>query len=166
MSIILGVDPGLQKTGWGIISVRNNALSFLGSGTIRTKPADAMPVRLKTLHEGLSEVIAHYRPDVAAVEETFINKNAASSLKLGQARGAILLSLQLAGLPLYEYAATLVKKSVVGTGHAQKDQIGMMVRTLLPASDAKSEDAADALAVAICHSSHMATRKAVAGASA
>lgn len=154
MTLILGIDPGLTHTGWGIISASGNQLSFLACGTISPNAKLPTPERLKILHDELAKVIALHQPQEAAVEETFVNKNAASSLKLGQARGALLLSLSLAHLPVYEYSTNLVKKSVVGSGHADKAQIGMMVKTLLPKSDAKSEDAADALAVAIAHAHH------------
>ena len=151
MTIILGIDPGLQHTGWGVISSRGNQLSFVACGVIHSDPKNPMTGRLRQLHEGIKQVASLYQPQEAAVEETFVNKNNASSLKLGQARGAILLSLSLAGLAVTEYSTNLVKKSVVGTGHADKQQVAMMVKTLLPNSDAKGADAADALAVAICH---------------
>lgn len=151
MTIILGIDPGLQHTGWGVVAAHGNQLSFVACGTIHTDTKRQMAERLRQLHDGIKEVVTLYHPQEAAVEETFVNKNFASSLKLGQARGAILLSLSLAGLGCEEYSANLVKKSVVGTGHADKAQVAMMVKTLLPASDAKGADAADALAVAICH---------------
>ncbi len=150
MTIILGIDPGLQRTGWGIIVSKGNQLSFVDCGVIKTDNTLSTSDRLKTLNDGLSAAIAKYQPSEAAVEETFVSMNGASTLKLGQARGAILLSLSLASLPVYEYSATMVKKSVVGSGHADKNQVAMMVKTLLPKSDAKA-DAADALAVAICH---------------
>lgn len=151
---ILGVDPGLQHTGWGIIVCERNQLSFVDCGVIHSDTKLEMPNRLKQLHDGLAEVIAKHTPHEAAVEETFVNKNAASSLKLGQARGAIILSLSLGALPVFEYSTNLVKKSVVGSGHADKNQIATMVKILLPKSTAKSADAADALAVAICHAHH------------
>lgn len=151
---ILGVDPGLQHTGWGIVTCDKNQLSFIDCGVIHTDTKLEMPDRLKTLHDGLLAVIEKHAPHEAAVEETFVNKNAASSLKLGQARGAIILSLSLGSLPVFEYSTNLVKKSVVGTGHADKNQIAAMVKVLLPKSTAKSADAADALAVAICHAHH------------
>lgn len=154
MTVILGIDPGLQRTGWGIITSHKNQLSFVACGTIASSPKLEMAQRLKILHDELSKVIALYKPQEAAIEETFVNVSGSSSLKLGQARGALMLTISLAGLPLSEYSATQVKKSVVGSGHASKDQIAMMVKTLLPASNAKQADAADALAVAITHS-HM-----------
>lgn len=166
MVVLLGIDPGLQRTGWGVIVSKNNNLSFLGCGMITTDNKQDLATRLKTLHDGLSEVINRYHPAEAAIEETFVSVNGASTLKLGQARGAIILALSLARLPVFEYSATMVKKSVVGSGHADKRQIGMMVKTLLPASHAKSADAADALAVAICHAHQRTMRKLVAGATA
>ena len=154
MTLILGIDPGLQRTGWGIIASNANHLSFIDCGVVKSDPAAAMAERLKQVGAGLNEAIARHRPEESAVEETFVNANGASTLKLGQARGAILLTLSLAQLPVYEYSATMVKKSVVGTGHADKAQIAMMVKTLLPASNARQADAADALAIAICHAHH------------
>ena len=157
MTRILGIDPGLQHTGWGIITHQKNQLSFMDCGVVHSDPKLPTPARLKQIHDGLQQVMALHRPEEAAVEETFINKNAASSLKLGHARGAILLSLSLAGITVHEYSANLVKKSVVGKGHADKLQVAMMVKVLLPTSAAKSADAADALAVAITHAHHRAS---------
>lgn len=162
MITILGIDPGLQKTGWGIITAKQNQLSFVACGTIATDAKADMPRRLKHLHDELSKVISLYKPDEAALEETFVNVSGSSTLKLGQARGSLMLTVSLAAVPLSEYSATQVKKSVVGSGHASKDQIAMMVKTLLPASTAKGADAADALAVAITHS-HMRTIKKLVG---
>lgn len=164
MTVLLGIDPGLQRTGWGIIVSESNRLSFVDCGAIVTDTGLAMPERLKQLHDGLQAAIGKHRPDEAAIEETFVSVNGASTLKLGQARGAICLSLSLARLPVFEYSATMVKKSVVGAGHADKRQIAMMVKTLLPASQAKSADAADALAVAICHAHQRTVNTLVAGA--
>ena len=151
---LLGLDPGLQNTGWGVIDVTGNRLTHIANGVIRTNGKFAMADRLRQLHEGLQDVLNLYQPDEAAVEETFVNKNPSSTLKLGQARGVVLLAPALAGLPIAEYAANLVKKSVVGVGHADKAQIQMMVSTLLPGVSFENADAADALAVAICHSHH------------
>ncbi|MEQ9200325.1 MAG: crossover junction endodeoxyribonuclease RuvC [Rhodospirillales bacterium] len=151
---LLGLDPGLQNTGWGVIDVTGNRLTHIANGVIKTNGKYAMADRLRQLHEGLQDVLNLYQPDEAAVEETFVNKNPSSTLKLGQARGVVLLAPALAGLPIAEYAANLVKKSVVGVGHADKAQIQMMVSTLLPGVTFENADAADALAVAICHSHH------------
>lgn len=148
---ILGIDPGLENTGWGVITVQGNALGYVACGVVKTKVSDPLPVRLAGIAEGLKDVLARYAPHHAAVEEVIVNTNARSSLKLGQARGVCLLVPQQAGVQVHEYAARLVKKSVVGTGAAEKAQIQHMVRVLLPRSDAKSPDAADALAVAITH---------------
>lgn len=152
---ILGIDPGLQKTGWGIIESRGNALSYIASGLVKTQAGLPLYARLATLDEGISRVVQDWQPESAAIEETFVNRNPASALKLGQARGVVMVVPARHGLPVGEYAANLVKKSVVGTGHAAKQQIGMMIRTLLPGSGKISEDEADALAVAICHAHHM-----------
>jgi crossover junction endodeoxyribonuclease RuvC len=155
---ILGIDPGLRNTGWGVIDSRGSRLSFVASGRVQSDAALDMGNRLRQLHEGLMKVISDHRPDEAAVEETFVNRDPQSTLKLGQARGVALMSPALAGLAVAEYAANLVKKTVVGAGHAEKTQIQMMVRVLLPASQASSADAADALAVAICHAQHRGAR--------
>lgn len=153
-SILLGIDPGLQKAGWGAIRAQGNHLSFLACGTIRTNAGDALATRLHTLHNGLAEVIHQLKPDQAAIEETFVSVNGASTLKLGQARGAILLALSLHGLPVSEYAATQVKKSIVGVGRAEKAQVEMMVKQLLPGAKCQTSDEADALAIALCHAHH------------
>jgi len=154
---IIGIDPGLQKTGWGIVEQQGYALRFIASGLIKTVTADGLPLRLAHLQREMTMIIEQFRPDCAAVEETFMNNNAASALKLGQARGVLLCAPALCGIPVAEYSTNLVKKSVVGTGHAAKDQIGMMVRTLLPACGKVSEDEADALAVAITHAHYGAS---------
>ena len=152
--VLLGLDPGLRKCGWGVIAQNGNALRFIACGAVTPKDTLPMAERLAALYAGLVEVIKTHQPAEAGVEETFVNANPASALKLGQARGVVLLTPALAGLPVFEYAATLVKKSVVGTGHADKAQIRMMVERLLPKAQIASEDAADALAVAICHAHH------------
>jgi crossover junction endodeoxyribonuclease RuvC len=154
---LLGLDPGLRHTGWGVIEVRGNRLSHIADGAVHSDASRAMAERLVQLHEGLVQVIERYRPDAAAVEETFVNKNASSTLKLGLARGVALLVPALAGLPVAEYTTNLVKKSVVGAGHAEKQQIQRMVKLLLPGCMIESADAADALAVAICHAHHAKT---------
>jgi crossover junction endodeoxyribonuclease RuvC len=149
--IILGIDPGLQKTGWGVIRSEGHALRFIACGSIETDTADPLAARLAAIHSGLVEVVKRYNPDTAAVEETFVNQNAASALKLGQARGVALAVPAILGVPVSEYAANKVKKSTTGTGHAAKQQIVMMIKTLLPACGQISTDEADALAVAITH---------------
>ncbi|MEN9755581.1 MAG: hypothetical protein RLZ07_1963 [Pseudomonadota bacterium] len=151
---ILGIDPGLRNTGWGMIAQDGSKLSFIACGTIKSDEKTSLAERLKQLHDGLSEIVASYTPDEAAVEETFVNKDARATLKLGQARGVALLVPALAGLSVAEYAPNLVKKTIVGAGHADKDQIHMMVKVLLPKSDAKTPDAADALAIALTHAQH------------
>ena len=151
MMRIIGLDPGLRNTGWGIIEVEANQFRYVADGTVRPKVAQQLAWRLRDLHDGLAEAIAEFVPDEAAVEETFVNKNPKSTLKLGEARGVILLTPALAGLPVAEYAANKIKKAVVGVGHAAKEQVQMMVRRILPGCAFSSPDAADALAVAICH---------------
>lgn len=157
MTIILGIDPGLQHTGWGVVRAQGSHISYLGCGTIHSNSKQPMAERLACLSRGIKEVVGRFVPDQAAIEETFLNKNPASSLKLGHARGAMILTLCQEGIVPYEYAATLVKKSVVGVGRADKDQVQMMVSHLLPGAAIDSADAADALAVAICHIGHMKT---------
>jgi crossover junction endodeoxyribonuclease RuvC len=161
---IIGIDPGLRRCGWGVIESSGNRLSFVASGTITPPVGDDLAVRLAALFAGLSELITRYRPDEAAVEETFVSAGARSALQLGQARGVALMTPASLGLPVGEYAANLVKKSIVGTGHADKSQIQLMVKTLMPAADFKGADAADALAIAICHAHHRAYRKLAVGA--
>lgn len=151
---LIGFDPGLLNTGWGVIDVDGNRLRHVADGAVHTSPKATLSDRLVELHAGLQEVIAEHSPEEAAVEETFVNKNPVSTLKLGQARGIVLLVPALAGLHVAEYLPNLVKKTVVGSGHAQKEQIQMMVKTLLPGAQITTADAADALAVAICHAHH------------
>ena len=155
---ILGIDPGLRRTGWGIVAVDGSRIGFVACGTVTSDASAELAMRLATLHEGLRRVLDDWSPDEAAVEETFVNKDAQATLKLGHARGVALLVPALAGLPVAEYAANLVKKSVVGAGHADKRQIGAMVRVLLPKANPDGEDAADALAVAITHAHHRRAR--------
>jgi crossover junction endodeoxyribonuclease RuvC len=161
---LLGLDPGLQRTGWGLIEAHGNGLRFLAAGVVTTEPAHDLASRLDTLYRGLQEVVTRHRPHAAAVEETVVNVNAESSLKLGHARGVVLLAAAHAGLEVTEYAAKTVKRSVVGTGAAQKRQVAMMVRMLLPGSGRISGDAADALAVALCHAHHHAAQTRLLGA--
>lgn len=151
---ILGIDPGLRRTGWGVIACAGNRLSYLACGTVETSERAELAARLVAIHDGLSRVVAEFRPDEAAVENTFVNKDAGATLKLGQARGIALLIPALAGLAVAEYAPNLVKKTIVGTGHGEKKQIRMMIGVLLPKADPQSEDAADALAIAVCHAHH------------
>ncbi len=159
---IIGLDPGLRRTGWGVIEAEGNQLRHLAHGRVAVGPDQSLAARLCELFEALGEVIAEHRPGEAAVEETFVNKNPASTLKLGQARGAVLLAAATAGLPVAEYTPNLIKKSIVGTGHAEKRQVQAMVTILLPGvtradAAALDADAADALAVAICHAHLRAT---------
>ena len=152
--LIIGLDPGLGTTGWGIIAKQGNRLSHIANGQIRTDPAASLPARLVHLDRELSDVIARHQPETGAVEEVYVNTNPQSTLKLGQARGVCLLALARSGMPVAEYAARLVKKATVGTGAAEKAQVQAMLRVLLPGVKLAGADAADALAVAICHA-HM-----------
>jgi crossover junction endodeoxyribonuclease RuvC len=153
---IIGIDPGLRHTGWGVIGSESNRLFFIASGTVDTDSAAPLAQRLKALHDGLLNIMRIQMPDEAAVEATFVNRDGAATLKLGQARGICMLVPALAGLSVAEYAPNLVKKSVVGAGHADKVQIRAMVKLLLPRAEFKTEHAADALAIAICHAHHRA----------
>lgn len=158
---LIGLDPGLRRTGWGVIEVDGNRLVHVASGTVMSDADLSLAERLSQLFDGLAAVIAGHGPDEAAVEETFVNRNPNSTLKLGQARGAALLAPAQAGLRVAEYPATLIKKALVGNGHADKTQIQAMVGVLLPGARPDSADAADALAVAICHAHHRSTASAV-----
>jgi crossover junction endodeoxyribonuclease RuvC len=151
---ILGIDPGLRRTGWGVIDVAGNRLAFVGCGSVETNDRAALTQRLVVIHDGLRRVVDEFRPNEAAVEATFVNKDAAATLKLGQARGVALLVPGQAGLLVAEYAPNVVKKSIVGAGHGDKAQVRMMIGVLLPRADPQSEDAADALAVAVTHAHH------------
>jgi crossover junction endodeoxyribonuclease RuvC len=151
---ILGIDPGLRRTGWGVVDVLGNRLTFVACGSVDTNERAALSERLVTIHDGLVRVIDEFVPHESAVEATFVNKDAASALKLGQARGVALLVPGRAGLTVAEYAPNVVKKSIVGAGHGAKAQVRMMIGVLLPRADPKSEDAADALAVAVTHAHH------------
>jgi crossover junction endodeoxyribonuclease RuvC len=152
--IIIGLDPGLACTGWGVVAKAGNRLSHVANGQIRTDPQAALAERLVTLDRELADVIVCYAPDAGAVEEVFVNANPQSTLKLGQARGVCLLALARAGLPVSEYATRLVKKALVGTGGAEKGQVQAMLKVLLPGAKLAGPDAADALAVAVAHA-HM-----------
>jgi crossover junction endodeoxyribonuclease RuvC len=151
---IIGIDPGLRRTGWGLVEIEGNRLGFIACGSLETNDRAALAARLVTIHDGLVGILDQYRPDEAAVEATFVSKDASATLKLGQARGIAMLVPARAGLEVAEYAPNLVKKTVVGAGHGDKAQIRMMIGVLLPKADPKSHDAADALAIAITHAHH------------
>ena len=151
---ILGIDPGLRRTGWGVVEIAGNRLGFLGCGSVLTDNRAALAARLLAIHDGLMRILDEYRPDEAAVEATFVNKDATATLKLGQARGIAMVVPAKAGMPVAEYAPNLVKKSIVGAGHGDKAQVRMMIGVLLPKADPASDDAADALAVAVTHAHH------------
>lgn len=159
---IFGIDPGLQRTGWGVVDVTGNRLTHISHGVIQTNAKSDTADRLTHIFEELMKMITLWQPTHAAIEETFVNKNPASALKLGLARGVAMMAPAKAGLRVAEYPANLVKKSVVGAGHAEKEQVQAMIRVLLPGVEA-SHDAADALAVAICHAHHGATREKLGG---
>jgi crossover junction endodeoxyribonuclease RuvC len=159
--ILIGFDPGLGTTGWGVIAADGNRLSHIANGQIKTEPSMELSRRLALLHSALAQVIRSYRPDAAAVEEVLGNSNAQSTLKLGQARGVVLLSAALAEVGVGEYHPSIVKKAVVGTGGAEKRQVQAMVQVLLPGAKLAGPDAADALAVAITHAHHLATARAM-----
>jgi crossover junction endodeoxyribonuclease RuvC len=154
---LIGLDPGLRTSGWGLVDVAGSRLSHVANGIATTNEKLTTAERLNQIFEQLTAIIETYKPDAAAVEETFVNKNPVTTLKLGLARGAVLLAPARAGLAVAEYSANAVKKAVVGVGHADKDQVGMMVRRLLPGVEIGTPDAADALAVAICHAHHAQT---------
>jgi crossover junction endodeoxyribonuclease RuvC len=158
--IILGLDPGLGTTGWGLVRADGNRLSHIANGQMKTRTADPLPQRLAALAEQLEELIGDFGPEAAAVEEVFVNKNPQSTLKLAHARGVSLMLAARAGIVVGEYAPTLVKKAVVGTGGAEKAQVHAMVQRLLPGVEIAGPDAADALAVAITHAHHLASAKA------
>jgi crossover junction endodeoxyribonuclease RuvC len=161
---ILGLDPGLRHTGWGIIESIGNRLSHIADGVIEPDSDQTLAERLHDLFTGVSAVVAQYAPHECAIEDTFVNKNPTSTLKLGHARAAAMLGPAAAGIAVFEYKPNLIKKSVVGAGHADKAQVAAMMRILLPGSRAGSADAADALAVAVCHAHHRATRSRMAAA--
>ena len=156
---VLGLDPGLRHTGWGIIDVVGNHLTHVADGVVHAATGQALALRLVALFRQITAVVECFHPDEAAVEETFVNRNPASALKLGVARGVVLLAPAEQGLPVAEYSANLVKKAVVGAGHAEKAQVQMMVRQILPGCMITEPDAADALAVAICHAHFAETRR-------
>ena len=156
---VLGLDPGLRHTGWGVIDVAGNRLTHVADGVVHAATDQPLAIRLVLLFRQIISVLERFDPDEAAVEETFVNRNPASTLKLGVARGVVLLAPAERGLPVDEYSANLVKKAVVGAGHAEKTQVQLMVRRLLPDCDGTAPDAADALAVAICHANHVSSRR-------
>lgn len=151
---IIGIDPGLRRTGWGVIESEGSSLRFISSGTVKSTDKAELAVRLEQLYRGLDAVVGSHKPEEAAVESTFVNRDATATLKLGQARGVAMLVPALAGLTVSEYAPNQVKKTVVGAGHGDKGQIRMMVKILMPKAVFDSDDAADALAIAICHAHH------------
>ena len=155
---ILGIDPGLRTLGWGVIESNGSRLSHVANGHC-TSDGDDLGERLLSLHNQVTEVISAFRPDQAALEQTFVNKDGSGTLKLGQARGVALLTLATAGLPVGEYAPNRVKKTVVGVGHAEKEQVMHMVKLQLPGCEPKGADAADALAIAICHAYYGGTQQ-------
>ncbi|MCB9949212.1 MAG: crossover junction endodeoxyribonuclease RuvC [Rhodospirillaceae bacterium] len=156
---ILGLDPGLKHTGWGVIDTAPGRLVHVAHGRVDTDDSASLAQRLATLHAGLEDVLDRFRPAEAAVEETFVNTNPTATLRLGMARGVVLLVPALSGIPVAEYGANHVKKSVVGVGHAGKPQVQAMIAHLLPAAQVSTADAADALAVAICHAHHRETQQ-------
>jgi len=162
MALLLGLDPGLRTTGWGVIEADGNRLRHVANGSVTSDGGAPLAERLMQLYDGLQSVIAAWRPATAAVEQTFVNKNPESTLKLGQARAIAMLVPAQAGLEVVEYAPNLIKKSIVGGGHAEKQQIHHMVKVLLPGIAISGPDAADALAVAICHAHHAASRTRIA----
>lgn len=159
--ILLGIDPGLGTTGWGVIAAEGNRLTHIANGQIATDAKAPLPARLVELDRALTDLLLHHRPDGAAMEEVFVNTNPQSTLKLGQARGALLLCIARTGLDVGEYAARFIKKAIVGVGNADKAQVHAMVGRLLPGTKIAGADAADALAVAITHAHHMASARRV-----
>jgi crossover junction endodeoxyribonuclease RuvC len=151
---ILGIDPGLRRTGWGVVEADGNRLVFVACGSVQTQDSTSVAARLVAIHDGLARVLDEYRPEEAAVEATFVNKDAAATLKLGQARGIALLVPARTGILVAEYAPNVVKKSIVGAGHGDKSQVRMMLGVLLPKAEPQTHDAADALAIAITHAHH------------
>jgi crossover junction endodeoxyribonuclease RuvC len=159
---IIGIDPGLRRTGWGIVESDGVRLSYVASGLLTSDGDDELAYRLRELYDGLSSVIASFKPHEAAIEETFVNKDARATLKLGQARGMALLAPARQGLRIAEYPPNVVKKAVVGAGHAEKKQVQVMIGFLLPKATFESADEADALAIAICHANYRSSVQAIA----
>jgi crossover junction endodeoxyribonuclease RuvC len=160
---IIGIDPGLTHTGWGVIDEDRGRLSLVAAGRISAPVTQPVASRLACIHRDITALLDHYQPDGAAIEQTFVNNNPTSALKLGQARGVAMAALAIRGLTVGEYAANVIKKSVVGAGHADKTQIQMMVKILLPGVGDMAPDAADALAVAITHAHHGGAQAKVVG---
>jgi crossover junction endodeoxyribonuclease RuvC len=158
---LIGLDPGLRRTGWGVVDMAGSMLRYVADGQVASDETATLAERLVQLFEGLTTVLARWSPDAAAIEETFVNRNPVSTLKLGMARGVVMLAPAQRGIPVVEYAPNQIKKSVVGVGHAEKAQVAIMVRHLLPGAAPTSADAADALAVAICHGHRLATERSV-----
>jgi crossover junction endodeoxyribonuclease RuvC len=155
---IIGIDPGLRHTGWGIIDVEGTRLSYVADGAVHSVTEDDLATRLLQIHQQILAVLTEHRPDEAAIEETFVNKDARATLKLGQARGVVMLAPVLLKIPVAEYAPNVIKKTVVGNGHAEKDQVKHMVKILLPRAAMNTTDSTDALAIAICHAQHRGHR--------
>jgi len=155
---IIGIDPGLRNTGWGIVAAVGAGLSYVADGSVHSDADAPLAERLLQIHERLLEILKRFGPDEAAIEETFVNKDARATLKLGQARGVVMLAPASLGIPVSEYAPNVIKKSVVGAGHAEKDQVKHMVRLLLPEAQLNTPDSTDALAIAICHAHHRSPR--------
>ncbi len=156
---IIGIDPGLRHTGWGIIEVEGSKLSYVADGAVHSVNEDDLAVRLLQIHQQILMVLDEFKPDEAAIEETFVNNDARATLKLGQARGVVMLAPVLRKIGVSEYAPNVIKKTVVGNGHAEKDQVKHMVKILLPRAELKTADSVDALAIAICHAQHRGSRK-------
>jgi crossover junction endodeoxyribonuclease RuvC len=155
---IIGIDPGLRHTGWGIIDVEGTRLSYVADGAVHSVTEDDLATRLLQIHQQILAVLNEFKPDEAAIEETFVNKDARATLKLGQARGVVMLAPVLLKIPVAEYAPNVIKKTVVGNGHAEKDQVKHMVKILLPRAAMNTADSTDALAIAICHAQHRGHR--------
>ena len=155
---ILGLDPSLSSTGWGIVEVENNRLRYVADGFIKTDTKLELPARLAIIHQKLEEVIETYKPDEAAIEQVFLNENPASTIKLGMARGVVILAPALYNIPVCEYEPNKVKKALVGVGRAEKSQVETMVKILLPGCKPKNNDSSDALAIAITHYNYRQTR--------
>ena len=156
---IIGLDPGLRNTGWGVIESEGSRLSYVADGAVHSDADAPLAMRLLQIHQQLISVLKEFSPDEAAVEETFVNKDARATLKLGQARGAVMLAPAICQIPVSEYAPNVIKKTVVGNGHAEKEQVKHMVKILLPRAQLNTADSVDALAIAICHAQHRGSRR-------